>query len=99
MRMATEFLRAVILCYRYALSPVLPGACRFDPSCSAYALDAVSRFGAWKGGWLALRRLGRCHPWGGWGHDPVPLETDPRRRERSARHRAAPGAPPRPTQQ
>jgi hypothetical protein len=72
MKAATAAMRAAILCYRYALSPVLPGACRFQPSCSQYALEAVSRFGARKGGWLMLRRLARCHPWGGSGYDPVP---------------------------
>jgi uncharacterized protein len=72
MKAATVAMRAAILCYRYALSPVLPGACRFQPTCSAYALEAISRFGAWKGGWLMLKRIGRCHPWGGWGYDPVP---------------------------
>lgn len=72
MKAATVAMRAAILCYRYGLSPVLPGTCRFQPSCSAYALDAVARFGPWKGGWLTLKRIGRCHPWGGWGYDPVP---------------------------
>ncbi|TVR98370.1 MAG: membrane protein insertion efficiency factor YidD [Rhodospirillales bacterium] len=64
--------RGVIYGYRYLLSPVLPAVCRFQPTCSAYALEAIDRFGAIRGSWLALRRLGRCHPWGGSGHDPVP---------------------------
>ncbi len=72
MKVATAALRAAIICYRYALSPVLPGTCRFQPTCSSYALEAVTCFGAWKGGWLMIKRIGRCHPWGGWGHDPVP---------------------------
>ena len=72
MKMATAALRAAILCYQYALSPVLPGTCRFQPTCSSYALEAVTRFGAWKGGRLMLKRIGRCHPWGGLGFDPVP---------------------------
>ena len=74
MKAATWAMRAAILCYRHALSPVLPQTCRFQPSCSQYALEAVSRFGARKGGWLTLKRLARCHPWGGWGYDPVPPE-------------------------
>jgi hypothetical protein len=59
--------------YRYAVSPLLGGSCRFHPTCSAYAREAVQKYGAWKGGWLALRRLGRCHPWHkGDFIDPVP---------------------------
>jgi putative membrane protein insertion efficiency factor len=53
-------------------SRVLPPSCRFQPSCSAYAITALRRYGALRGGWLAARRLLRCHPWGGSGHDPVP---------------------------
>jgi hypothetical protein len=53
-------------------SIVLPPSCRFQPSCSAYAITAVRRYGAAKGGWLAVRRIARCHPWGGYGYDPVP---------------------------
>jgi len=49
--------------------------CRFQPSCSAYAITALSRYGALRGSWLALRRIGRCHPWGGSGFDPVPEKT------------------------
>ena len=47
--------------------------CRFDPTCSSYAIEAVSQHGASKGAWYAMRRIARCHPWGGWGYDPVPL--------------------------
>ena len=53
-------------------SRVLPPSCRFQPSCSAYAITALRRYGALRGSWLAARRLARCHPWGGQGHDPVP---------------------------
>jgi putative membrane protein insertion efficiency factor len=53
-------------------SRLLPPSCRFQPSCSAYAIGALRRYGALKGGWLAARRLARCHPWGGSGADPVP---------------------------
>lgn len=65
-------LSGLILAYRGLISPVLPGSCRYRPTCSAYALDAVRRFGAVRGGLLAVRRLARCHPWGGFGDDPVP---------------------------
>ena len=58
--------------YQVLLSPYLGGRCRYHPSCSHYALDALRRHGAARGGWLALRRLGRCHPFGGMGYDPVP---------------------------
>ncbi len=62
----------VIRAYQIAISPLLPAACRFTPSCSRYALEAVARFGALRGGWLAARRILRCHPFGRWGYDPVP---------------------------
>ena len=53
-------------------SRILPPSCRFQPSCSAYAITALRRYGALKGAWLAAKRLSRCHPWGGSGYDPVP---------------------------
>ncbi|HXG80752.1 MAG TPA: membrane protein insertion efficiency factor YidD [Sphingomicrobium sp.] len=53
-------------------SKILPPSCRYQPSCSAYAITALQRYGALKGGWLALKRISRCHPWGGQGFDPVP---------------------------
>lgn len=58
--------------YQIAISPLLPSACRFTPTCSQYAVEALRRHGPLKGGWLALRRICRCHPWGGSGYDPVP---------------------------
>jgi putative membrane protein insertion efficiency factor len=58
--------------YQGVVSPWLGPACRFDPSCSSYAIQAVERHGTVRGGWLALRRIGRCHPLGGLGYDPVP---------------------------
>jgi hypothetical protein len=62
----------LIRLYRATLSPLLRGACRHEPSCSVYAEEAVRRHGAWRGGWLALRRLARCQPLGTHGCDPVP---------------------------
>ncbi|HEU5047950.1 MAG TPA: membrane protein insertion efficiency factor YidD [Rickettsiales bacterium] len=63
---------ACIRFYKYFLSPWLPAACRFTPTCSEYAAEAVGKYGAFKGGWLAVRRISRCHPWGKYTHDPVP---------------------------
>ncbi len=58
--------------YRQVVSPYLPSRCRYDPTCSRYASEAVERYGVLKGGWLAMKRLAHCHPWGGMGYDPVP---------------------------
>ena len=58
--------------YQWVISPMLPAACRYQPTCSAYAVEAITRHGVLAGGWMALRRLLRCHPWGGSGFDPVP---------------------------
>jgi putative membrane protein insertion efficiency factor len=64
--------------YQLLLSPFAGGACRFEPSCSAYALEAIQEHGAWRGMWLAVRRVARCHPLGSAGFDPVPPRTNPR---------------------
>ena len=53
-------------------SRILPPSCRYQPSCSQYTIEAVAKHGAIRGGWMALKRIGRCHPWGGHGFDPVP---------------------------
>jgi len=58
--------------WQWGPSRILPPSCRYQPSCSAYAIEALSRYGALRGSWLAARRLARCHPWGGFGDDPVP---------------------------
>ena len=62
----------IIALYRYCISPLLGERCRFYPSCAEYANDAITQHGIFYGGWLTLRRLIRCHPWGGCGYDPVP---------------------------
>ena len=67
-----RLLAAAIRGYQIAVSPLLPPSCRFTPSCSQYALEAVTRYGAIKGAWLAGRRLARCHPFHPGGFDPVP---------------------------
>lgn len=66
-------LKAFIRFYRYGISPLLGPNCRFYPSCSGYAEEAIERHGAWRGVMLAARRLMRCHPWHAGGYDPVPL--------------------------
>ncbi len=66
-------LRGLIRAYQLLLSPLLPpNSCRFEPSCSHYGLEAIKAHGALAGSWLTLRRILRCHPWGGSGYDPVP---------------------------
>lgn len=70
-------MRGLILGYRFGISPVLGPHCRYAPSCSAYAEQAIRRHGPVRGGWLALCRIARCHPWGGSGYDPVPAVVAP----------------------
>ncbi len=67
-----RLLAAPVRLYRATFSPLVGMNCRFHPTCSAYALEALAAHGALRGGWLALRRILRCHPFGGWGVDPVP---------------------------
>jgi putative membrane protein insertion efficiency factor len=64
--------QGIIRFYQACLSPALPSSCRYFPSCSEYAHEAVERWGVWRGAWLTLRRVVRCRPWGGHGYDPVP---------------------------
>lgn len=63
--------------YRVAFSPWLGMNCRYQPTCSEYAIEALRRHGAFRGTWLAAKRIGRCNPWGGSGYDPVPAEDEP----------------------
>ena len=62
----------IVRFYQVGISPLTPPSCRYTPTCSQYALEALRRYGAFKGGWLAFKRVCRCHPWGGSGYDPVP---------------------------
>jgi len=77
-RAAALPLIGLIRLYQLLISPWLGSNCRFQPTCSAYAEEAIRLHGVVHGGWLALRRIGRCHPWGGQGYDPVPPPAEPR---------------------
>ncbi|WP_448596346.1 membrane protein insertion efficiency factor YidD [Thermoleptolyngbya sp.] len=72
-------LLGLIHSYRLLISPLFPPSCRFHPTCSQYALEAIARYGSIKGGWLTAKRIVRCHPWSEGGYDPVPTaeEQDP----------------------
>ena len=61
-----------VYAYRACISPILPPTCRYTPTCSAYMVEAVMKYGIFRGGWIGIKRLLRCHPWGGSGYDPVP---------------------------
>ena len=68
----SRLMLGLIWLYRHLISPLTPATCRYTPTCSQYAVEAIKKYGPFKGGWLALRRILRCHPWGGSGYDPVP---------------------------
>lgn len=68
----TWILRVLIKIYKWFISPVLPGSCRFYPSCSSYTLEAINTHGPFKGSWLGMLRIARCQPWNAGGYDPVP---------------------------
>jgi putative membrane protein insertion efficiency factor len=75
MTIGRALVKAPILLYRYTLSAFIGRECRYLPTCSEYALEAIDRHGAWVGAWMALARISRCHPWGASGFDPVPDDT------------------------
>ncbi len=64
--------KAIIFIYQKVISPLLPPRCRYTPTCSQYGMEAITKYGPWKGGKLTIKRILSCHPWGGHGHDPVP---------------------------
>jgi uncharacterized protein len=66
------FFLALIRIYQYFISPLTAASCRYTPTCSQYGVEAIKKYGAFKGGWLTLKRIASCNPWGGHGHDPVP---------------------------
>ncbi|MCS6832454.1 MAG: membrane protein insertion efficiency factor YidD [Flammeovirgaceae bacterium] len=73
----SNLLIAFIRFYQYALSPHFPRVCRYHPTCSQYTIEAIQLHGALRGIWLGIRRILRCHPWGGSGYDPVPPKRTP----------------------
>ncbi|HEX4766959.1 MAG TPA: membrane protein insertion efficiency factor YidD [Lichenihabitans sp.] len=75
--MATALVRLVIRLYQLTLSGLVGRQCRYLPTCSDYADEAIARHGLWAGGWMGVARLSRCHPWGGAGYDPVPGSCPP----------------------
>ena len=75
-RSAVLLLLLPIKFYQYLISPLFPSRCRYHPTCSAYAEEAITKFGALRGGQLAIKRIARCHPWGEHGLDPVPESLD-----------------------
>ena len=68
----SKIMLALIWFYRHCISPLKPPSCRYTPTCSQYAVEAIKKYGPFKGGWLALKRILRCNPFGGSGYDPVP---------------------------
>ncbi len=78
----SRLLIGLVRCYKLCLSPLLPAACRYTPTCSAYMAEAIETHGPWRGMWLGSRRICRCHPWGGHGWDPVPLKPLPSEKRR-----------------
>lgn len=71
-KLLTKLLVGMVRFYQLAISPLFPPSCRYTPTCSAYAVEALRVHGPLRGGWLAIKRISSCHPWGGYGYDPVP---------------------------
>ena len=71
-KLLAKFFILLIRIYQYTISPLLPPSCRYIPTCSAYGVEAITKHGPFKGGWLTIKRISRCNPWGGSGYDPVP---------------------------
>ena len=72
MKVLERLLILLVKIYQGAISPLLGASCRYTPTCSEYTIQAIQHWGPWQGSWLAIKRIGSCHPWGGHGYDPVP---------------------------
>lgn len=75
-KILSSLLIGLVRIYQYVISPLFPPSCRYTPTCSSYAVEAIRVHGPAKGGWLAAKRIASCHPWGGHGYDPVPPKDD-----------------------
>ncbi len=73
----------LIRVYQYLISPLIPASCRYTPTCSHYGVEAIQKHGPIKGGWLTIKRISKCHPWGGSGYDPVPEKTNKKEKDES----------------
>lgn len=84
-RPIAEIFVLLVRFYQYVISPVLPSSCRYTPSCSAYGVEALRKHGALRGGWLTIKRIARCNPWGGHGYDPVPEPKKKNKHEKNSK--------------
>jgi uncharacterized protein len=80
-----KILIALVRFYQYAISPYFPDSCRYDPTCSQYMVEAIKEWGVLKGTWLGIKRIGRCHPWGKVGYDPIPKKSSSKSNSTSQR--------------
>ena len=71
LKLLSSLIIGIFRLYQLLISPILPNVCRYNPTCSTYGIQAVKKYGAFKGTYLALKRIATCHPWGGHGHDPL----------------------------
>ncbi|WP_089686530.1 membrane protein insertion efficiency factor YidD [Catalinimonas alkaloidigena] len=76
MKLISSFFVFLVRFYQLAISPLFPPSCRYTPTCSQYMLEAIRLHGPFRGGWMGLKRMSRCHPWGGHGYDPVPKKKE-----------------------
>jgi putative membrane protein insertion efficiency factor len=82
MKMLNTFFIGLVRVYQVAISPWLGANCRFTPTCSAYTIEAIREWGAFKGTWLGIKRMSKCHPWGSHGYDPIPRKEIEKEKEK-----------------